>query len=122
VAYSRLLQPGDIVLAEVNDPQGRNPKKRPLVVVATPDQLDSGSPFPTIFVSTREPDSSFPFAIRLPFSQRRALTGLKKQSWAYCNHIVMLDHNSVLKVLGIVKPEKLAEIVAAVSQAAGETP
>ena len=50
---------GDIVIViDLLDPQGRNPKNRPCVIVSSPERFAAGGPFDVVAITTLLPSLS----------------------------------------------------------------
>ncbi len=103
---------GQIVLAEVLDPQGRNPKTRPLVIVTETEEIREDQPFFGIAItgtfSLPLPDD----CVKLPWDrQGHPRTGLKKPSVAVCGWPEELRHDSIRRVMGVVPAKELLEIL-----------
>lgn len=85
------LTPGRIVWAGVTDPQGRNPKVRPVIVL---DRSAGNAPeaqFPAVCGSTQPPDpGNAGFAVRLNGTDRpggHPRTGLRTTTWFYATWV-----------------------------------
>lgn len=82
------LQPGDIIWAMVTDPNGENPKSRPLVVVAVPE---SGK-LAAVAVTGRVDLFDDATCVRLPWQHAgHPRTKLTKPCLARCNWLVTLE-------------------------------
>jgi mRNA-degrading endonuclease toxin of MazEF toxin-antitoxin module len=108
---------GQIVLAEVDDPQGRNRKQRPLVVVTPTVEIREGSPFVGVAISTTiltpVPDDH----VELPFHPNgKVRTGLRKRSVAVCTWLQPLNHSDVIRTIGHVPESQLAKILSIVGR------
>lgn len=100
---------GDIVFAEMLDPQGRNPKVRRVVVLTTDRQLDRGVPVVVAAITSTLPSSPGPEFVVLPWhNNRHPKTGLRKRSAVVCSWIAVIDRTSIQDVSGIVPPDHLA--------------
>ena len=79
---------GDIVFAEMLDPQGRNPKVRRVVVLTTDRQLDRGVPVVVAAITSTLPSSPGPEFVVLPWhNNRHPKTGLRIRSAVVCSWI-----------------------------------
>ena len=104
---------GRIVWATVPDPQGGNPKERPLVIVsATSDIADSDTVIAVAIshsATLREPQ---PLYVALPFHpQGNVGTKLRKPAVAICNWVIELPKDSIREAGGVVPPRVLLEII-----------
>ncbi|MGL4553459.1 MAG: type II toxin-antitoxin system PemK/MazF family toxin [Gemmataceae bacterium] len=107
-------QRGQIIVARVEDPQGRNPKDRPCVVVG-----GSGSHVAVIGVTSALDATDPPDRVDLPYSTNPASpchTGLTRPSAAYCRWQAVVRVEDVAGVVGHVSPEHLARIIARVGE------
>ena len=108
-----VIEYGDIVIVEnLLDPQGRNPKTRPAVVMTPTDQIIAGGPLYVIGITTtltpRPTDDDF---VALPWhADRHPRTGLDKRNAAVCRWLAYFDRTQVLRVIGHLPPRKLERI------------
>jgi mRNA-degrading endonuclease toxin of MazEF toxin-antitoxin module len=102
---------GWVVLAELLDPQNRNPKIRPVVVTTPTEEIKPGIPFWGVAITGTLPKSLTPELIVLPFHPDGACrTGLKKKCAAKCDWLVELRHESIVRRIGHVPDDALAKI------------
>ncbi len=111
---------GDIILvANFLDPQGRNPKDRPCVVMT-----NNASPTPegsqlVVAISTIVPDPPPTGYALLPWQRpHHPKTGLNKPNAAICTWIAEIADSRVLRRLGIVPNRQLSLIADTLSQLA----
>ena len=98
------------------DPQGRNAKSRPFVVVAVRDGVARCVAVTGTLVPT-EPASLY---VPLPWAaDGRARTGLKKECWAYLGWVRLLQRSDLDRKRGYCPPGPAAAIAAGLV-AAGE--
>lgn len=103
---------GRIVLVEVADPQSRNAKTRPAVIVSRTDEIQSEGRIVCVAISSAVPDKTPADCVLLPFSPGgRSRTGLKKRSAAMCSWLFQITENDIEKYIGIVPPRQLQEIL-----------
>lgn len=106
-----IIPRGTVVLAEVVDPQGRNPKTRPLVVIEDFD--DGDDDVFCVAVTTAVPKPLPADCVNLPWhrDRRQSKTGLTAACVAVCNWVVSLDETRIEQTIGRVPDSRLAEIV-----------
>jgi mRNA-degrading endonuclease toxin of MazEF toxin-antitoxin module len=105
------LQHGCIILAETPDPQGRNSKERPLVVVSEEAAIQAGEPLVCIAITTQIPKNPLPHQVILPYANSGySETGLRARCAADCSWSPTLNQDDVKRVLGNVPPAKLQAI------------
>ena len=91
------------------DPQGRNAKSRPFVVVGLQDGVARCVAVTGTLVPT-EPASRY---VPLPWAaDGRARTGLKKECWAYLGWVRLLERSDLDFKRGYCPPEPAAAIAA----------
>jgi mRNA-degrading endonuclease toxin of MazEF toxin-antitoxin module len=111
------LDLGSVVWAEFPDPQGRNPKRRPAVVLTTAEDIAAGTPIVVVAVTTQLPRTLPPDYVRLPWSRpRHPRTGLSSPCAAVCTWLAVIQAENVLEVAGRVPDDKLEAIVEKVTK------
>lgn len=100
------LERGRIIRVEVNDPQGRNPKVRPIVVLDC-----SVSPMIGVAISG-EFGSQPELEVELPWNSdpRRVGTQLSKPCAAICNWLVEFRDTQIVDLKGLVPADRLQTI------------
>jgi mRNA-degrading endonuclease toxin of MazEF toxin-antitoxin module len=115
------IQYGDIVFAEVSDPNGLNPKIR-RVVVLTPDAaLAAGYPIVVVCVTGTLPDPLTSDYVLLPWKNppgRHPKTGLTKCAAVLCTWVIRIDPNDNRGHSGFVPPAYMALVHARTATAA----
>jgi hypothetical protein len=90
-------QTGRIVRVVALDPQGKNPKRRPFVIVD-----ESANPLVGVAISA-EFKPNDPNYVELPWhAQGRVVTKLKKRCAAVCNWIQTFNESEILEYGGVV--------------------
>ena len=116
-----MLRQGSIVRAWVSDPQGRNPKLRPLVVITPSQDIPGckvlvGAPITGQF--------SIPVAkdeIALPYHPGgRASSALRKPCVAKCSWLVTLRPEDIAEQKGFLSSERLLSVPKAVADLEGK--
>lgn len=104
---------GQIVMAAIPDPQGRNVKRRPCVVVSEDASLDAGGPVRLIGVTSWLEGLSGSDRIDLPYSNtgRHPRTGLDRPSAAVCCWAAVVAPDQVGAPIGHVPPVAMKAIL-----------
>src|SRR4051794_35709921 len=103
---------GDIVIiTNLLDPQGRNPKDRACVVVTVPDEIGEGAALEVVAITTLLPEP-LPFNhVPLPWhAQGHPRTGLNKRNAAVCSWTAEVESSRVARVIGRVPGRHLLRI------------
>ena len=111
------LRQGRLVWVELFDPQGRNPKIRPAVVLSA---TDDSSPDASVWVAaiTKQIDT-IPdgFAVPLPWMQQgHPETKLKEPCAVACHWVAAVPVTAIQRVSGRVPDRLMIEVLAAVNQ------
>jgi mRNA-degrading endonuclease toxin of MazEF toxin-antitoxin module len=103
---------GRIVWVEVPDSQGRNPKRRPAVIVTPTHEIQADGEVCVVGISTKFEEAPPEVQVELPWDPRGvAKTQLRKRSWAVCTWVLTVPVASIAEYRGIVPPLQLLEIV-----------
>lgn len=103
---------GRIILVAVADPQDRNVKIRPAVIISETSQIQADGRIACIAVTSSLPDKLPDDCILLPFQLGgQTRTGLRKRSAAMCSWPFETTEDKIVKYLGIVPPKILDEII-----------
>jgi mRNA-degrading endonuclease toxin of MazEF toxin-antitoxin module len=107
-----MAERGDIVIVvDLLDPQGRNPKDRACVVVSHPDRILAGGPHDVVAITTVVPDPLPPDHVPLPWhAQRHPRTGLNKRNAAVCSWRVEVDASRFARTIGRIPDKRLFQI------------
>jgi mRNA-degrading endonuclease toxin of MazEF toxin-antitoxin module len=109
----RRLVRGLIVWADIPDPAGRNPKKRPVVLLTSEDEVPTGDPLVAVGITGTLPNPLPPDYVLLPWHRSgHPYTGLKKKSAAWCRWVATVPLTADLEVMGRV-PDRAFEAIAA---------
>jgi mRNA-degrading endonuclease toxin of MazEF toxin-antitoxin module len=103
---------GDIVIVvDLLDPQGRNPKDRACVLVSTPERIAAGGPYKMVAITTVLPNP-LPFDhVPLPwYAQRHPRTGLNKRNAAVCSWRVEVEASRIDRTIGRIPDKHLYKI------------
>lgn len=117
------LRHGDIVIvAGLPDPQGRNPKDRPAVIVTPTDELRAGRPLFIVAITTTLSDPLPDDYVPLPWSRpRHPRTGLNARNAAVCHWLAHVEETQIARAIGRVPTRELIEIGEVLRRLAGET-
>jgi mRNA-degrading endonuclease toxin of MazEF toxin-antitoxin module len=103
---------GRIILIEVDDPQKRNTKNRPAVIVSRTEEIESDGTIVCVAVTSSIPDNPPADCVLLPYhASGTTRTGLKKRSAAMCSWLFEATEEKITKYLGIVPPKQLNQIL-----------
>ena len=106
-------QPGTIVWMQVTDPNGRNPKTRPLILVSP---LDENGNHDAVAVSSQVDLFREDCCVFLPWNHGGHIkTQLSKKCIARCDWMVKLKPSDVARVGGIVPQQTLIKILARIT-------
>jgi hypothetical protein len=107
----RKLVRGLIVWATTPDPAGRNPKKRPVVLLTSQDEVPPGDPLIGVGVTGTLPAPLPADFVLLPWHRsHHPYTGLNKKCAAWCSWRVTIPLDDELEVMGRVPDGVFAEI------------
>ena len=103
---------GRIVLAEVSDPQRRNPKCRPLVIISATENIKPGEPILTVAVTgtfNRPLDSD---CVELPWHRDgRVQTELRMPCVAKCSWQQTIQQANIKAYKGLVPAKAMLAIL-----------
>ncbi len=103
---------GRIVLVEVSDPQDRNAKTRPAVIVSETDEILKGRGIFCVAITGTLPDVLPEDCVLIPYHRSgHPRTGLKKRCAAMCSWLFEIEETHIKKYLGVVPKSKLLEII-----------
>jgi len=109
------LAQGQIVQAEVCDPQGGNRKLRPLVIVTATSEITAQEPLVAVAVTSRFREPLEDDEVLLPwYPAGNVRTKLRKPCVAKCSWLCQLAVTDVVGQRGIVPREQMQEIIARV--------
>jgi hypothetical protein len=118
VIDSRLVL-GRIVWATVRDKQGRNEKRRPLVVIVPRDELTEDGPIPVVALTTTFPLPVPKRHVKVPWENRpggHRSTRLREESYADCEWIDQIYPDQVEDFGGLIHGTCLAGILTNVGE------
>jgi hypothetical protein len=103
---------GRIVWVEISDPQGRNPKCRPAVVVTATEDIAPEGEVIVVGISTQVDMAPADECVELPWDRNRhPRTGLKERSAAVCTWIKRAQVTSIKDLAGVVPGKQLLKIL-----------
>jgi mRNA-degrading endonuclease toxin of MazEF toxin-antitoxin module len=110
-------EPGRIILAETFDPQKRNAKIRPAVIVSRTDQIQAEGRIVCAAITSAIPDKLPDDCVLLPFHPAgKSRTGLRMRSAAMCSWLFEITEEKIEKYIGIVPPARLDEVLARIEE------
>jgi len=108
---------GRIILVEVCDPQSRNPKTRPAVIVSRTEEIHAESLIDCAAITSAVPDKLPDDYVLLPFDPTgKSRTGLRMRSAAVCSWLFEISEEQIEKYLGIISPQRLQEFLACIEK------
>ena len=106
------LSQGQVVDVNIVDPNGRNPKTRPVVILTATDELADADQFVAAAISTKFDEPLPVDCIRVPWSSDgRAKSGLRKPSVVKCRWLVTLKREDVIAARGHLPSTVMCEIM-----------
>jgi mRNA-degrading endonuclease toxin of MazEF toxin-antitoxin module len=112
-----VLKQGSIVQARVYDPQGQNPKVRPLVVITPTPEIGAAAQFVAVAISGRFSTPLADDEVPLPYHPAgKANSGLRKPCVAKCSWLVTLAQADVVAEKGFLTAERLDAVLRAVGR------
>jgi mRNA-degrading endonuclease toxin of MazEF toxin-antitoxin module len=107
-----LLCRGRIVWLELLDPQGRNPKCRPAVIVSPDADIGADGEVWVVGVSTQRNEAPAEVQAELPWDPRKhPRTGLRERCAAICTWMKKVKVLSIQEYAGVVPGRQLLEIL-----------
>jgi mRNA-degrading endonuclease toxin of MazEF toxin-antitoxin module len=103
---------GRIILVAVPDPQNRNVKVRPAVIISETQQIERDGRIACVAVTSTVPDEVPDDCVLLPYHPGgKVRTGLRKRSMAMCSWLFEIKEDEIEKFIGVVPFHLLNEIV-----------
>jgi mRNA-degrading endonuclease toxin of MazEF toxin-antitoxin module len=99
-------------LVNLPDPQGRNPKNRPVVIITPTEEISVDDVIVAVAITGRIEKPLPKICVRLPWHRGgHPRTGLSKPSVARCDWLVAIRAENVIEKLGVVPPKQLQQII-----------
>ena len=115
-----MLQQGSVIRALVPDPQGQNPKWRPLVVLTPTAEIENADTIVAVAITGAYSDPLASDEVPLPYHpQGKARSGLRKPRVAKCSWLVAIPKTNILDVRGFLSHERLSVLLLKVSELTG---
>jgi mRNA-degrading endonuclease toxin of MazEF toxin-antitoxin module len=112
---------GRIIWAEVPDLQGRNPKRRPLIILTATEEIQEDGPVQCVSISSQLDQAPAELQVELPWhAQGHPRTGLRERCSAVCNWLVELPVSAIESYGGTVPGKQLLQILEKVNLLPGE--
>ena len=106
------LRQGRIVRVELLDPQGRNPKIRPAVIVTPTDRIRPDGEVQVVAITGETAESAPDVSVLLPWlATGHSKTGLSKPSVAVVTWQAVVAASAIRDVRGLVPATQLFEIL-----------
>lgn len=106
---------------ELDDPQGRNRKRRPAVILTTREEIQAGEPIFVVAISTQLPHRLPDEYVELPWHpQGRVRTGLRERCAAVCTWLEEVREPDILQYAGVVPVPKMLTIQEKINRLAVE--
>lgn len=103
---------GRIVWVELLDPQGRNGKSRPAVIVTPDEDIRADGPIWVVAISTQTDAAPIEVQVELPWHRAgHPKTGLKERCAAVCTSMEKVDVASIQECVGVVPGRQLLDIL-----------
>ncbi len=103
---------GRIVWVELPDPQGRNPKCRPAVIVTPDAEIQPDGEVWVVAISSQRQAAPAEDQVELPWDRRgHPRTGLKERCAAVCTWMEKVSVASIQEYAGIVPGRQLLDIL-----------
>ncbi len=102
---------GRIVWVELLDPQGRNPKRRPAVIVTPDEEIQPDGEVWVVAISSQLDAAPAEDQVELPWDRRgHPKTKLKERCAAVCSWMERVSVASIQEYAGIVPGRQLLDI------------
>jgi PemK-like, MazF-like toxin of type II toxin-antitoxin system len=109
-----------VIVSEMTDPNGVNPKDRPSVVVTPTNEIDPEGSIIVVAISTLLPGSAPDDCVELPWDPRRhPRTGLRTRCAAVIPWIQEVPIDRIIGSIGIVPGKQLVAIAAKLADLRG---
>ena len=103
---------GRIVWVEVLDPQGRNPKQRPAVIVSPDAEIHEDGEVWLVAIATHLDAAPKEEQVELAWDRRgHVRTGLKERCAAVCSWLLKVNVASIKEQAGVVPGRQLLDIL-----------
>jgi mRNA-degrading endonuclease toxin of MazEF toxin-antitoxin module len=108
----RSLGHGCIIIAETPDSEGRNIKRRPLVVISEDADIAAGVSLKCVAITRQIPSEKPEVHVLLPWDRSgHRETGLKAKCAAHCRwHVPPIPQTAPIDVIGSTPPDTLKTI------------
>lgn len=112
---------GRVVWVTIADPQGRNPKRRPAVILTPTDDIAEGGEIDVVGITTSFELAPAEVQTELQFDPRGSCrSGLRERSWAVATWVMRLPVAAIESYGGTIPGRQMAEIHRKIAALAGE--
>jgi hypothetical protein len=102
---------GRVVWVAIPDPQGRNPKRRPAIILTPTDQITPDGDVWVIGITTKFGQAPPEVQTELQYDPRgNCRSGLREQSWAVATWVMQVPVSSIEAYGGTIPGPQMAEI------------
>lgn len=106
------LEQGSIVRVETPDPQGRNFKRRPVVIVHPTEEIEPDEPIICVAITGEIPKKVPEGCVLIPYQAGgHPRTGLKKRCAAMCSWFFRITEDQIIEHMGKVPKSQLEAIL-----------
>ena len=106
------LRHGSIVWVELLDPQGRNPKIRPAVVITPTDDITDEGSVHVIGITSQTNESASDVTVDLPWHRNQhPRTKLRRASVAVCTWQQIVSASEIVEIRGQVPVPEMMQIL-----------
>jgi mRNA-degrading endonuclease toxin of MazEF toxin-antitoxin module len=106
-----------VIVSGLLDPQRRNPKDRPCIIIEEPASDDVDRSYLVVGITTTLPDVLTPDHIPIPWQRpRHPETGLNERNAALCTWVAQVDESRIIRRIGDTPPRRLLEIAEALKR------
>ena len=111
------IEQGRIVWAELASLDGTTTKRRPAVIITPTDEIKSDQPFAVVAATTKFSEPLPDDHVHLPWHhQGKVRTRLRQATVVVCRWLSTIRVEVIQNYGGVVPPETMAEILAAVAR------
>jgi mRNA-degrading endonuclease toxin of MazEF toxin-antitoxin module len=107
-----ILAQGAVVLVQVADPRGQNPKIRPAIVTSSNEDIQERRPLSLVAITSNVVEPLPENQLELPWDLAgKARSGLKKRSAAVCDWLVTVEQDHIERIIGHLPATLMVEVI-----------